>query len=102
MGKKANTFWFMLAATAVNVILMLVFFTIGFILVTMLLTKFPALADNAMASFLLVLVLFVGSMGLSLLIYNKLLKWAQVKFELEENLYPFLAPRGKRPPRRDN
>ena len=101
MGKKANTFWFMLAATAVNVIIMILLFTLGFFLETLLLTKFPALAENAIASFLLVMLLFGGSIGLSLIIYNKLLKWAQVKFKLEENLYPFLAPRGSRPTKKD-
>lgn len=101
MGKKANTFWFMLAATAVNVIIMILLFTLGFFLETLLLTKFPALAENAIASFLLVVLLFGGSIGLSLVIYNKLLKWAQVKFKLEENLYPFLAPRGSRPTKKD-
>lgn len=101
MGKKSNTLWFMLAATLVNVLLMLIFFTIGFVLITMLFTKWPHLAENSIVSLLCVLILFVGSTALTLLIYNKIVAWAQVKFKLEDNLYPFMSGRNRRPPRRE-
>lgn len=102
MGKKSNTVWFMLAATVVNVVLMFIFFTIGFILITAIFTKWPSAAENSMLTLLLVLMLFVGSTAATLFIYNKIIGWAQVKFKLEDNLFPFLAPKGKRPPRRDD
>lgn len=101
MGKKANTFWFMLAATAVNVLLMLFFFTIGFILISLLYTKWPALAENSAISLVSVLVLFVGSTALTLFVYNRILTFVQKKFKLEDHLYPFLAPKGKRQSRGD-
>ncbi|MBQ2258991.1 MAG: leader peptide processing enzyme [Spirochaetales bacterium] len=100
MGKKSNTVWFMLAATAVNVLLMFIFFTLGFILITMLFTKWPALAENQLVSMMSVLVLFVGSTALTLFLYNKILTWVQKKFKLEDHLYPFMAPKNRRPPYR--
>ena len=54
MGKKSNTVWFMLAATVVNVVLMFIFFTIGFILITAIFTKWPSAAENSMLTLLLV------------------------------------------------
>ncbi len=95
MNKKVNTLVFMVAATLLNVALLAVFFIIGFVLLSLLLNAFPALADSSMAAAVLTLLVFLLAIGLTFFIYNKLVLWVNKKFELEDKLYPIFTRRKK-------
>ena len=96
MNKKANTLLFMVIATLVNITLLAIFFIIGFVLLSLLLNAFPSMANSQMASGLSVLFVFVFAIGLTFFIYNKLVMWANKKFELEDKLHPIFTRRSKK------
>lgn len=89
-SKKANTVIFMIAGTIVNLVLLLFFIISGFVLVSVLADRIPAIAD--LAGILTVVVLILA-LVLSFLIYSKLVRWATKKFSLEENLSPLFSPK---------
>lgn len=93
MGKKANTLLFMVIATVLNVVLLGAFMLLGIFLVGKLNQWFPSLSESAMAPPLLLLAVFIISTVLAFFIYNKIVKWANKKFHLEDKLYPFFSPR---------
>ncbi len=97
-GKKANTAIFMVAATIVNILLMLIFF-VGFgIVITLLMNWIPALQNVTM---LMILAWFALSIFLSFLTYSRIVKWATAKFSLEDKLDPIFTPRRNRPRREE-
>lgn len=102
MGKKGNTVLFMLIATVINVLIMSILFIIGMIIIGFVLTTWPSLGESSLASGVMVILLFVGATAGTFFIYNKGIKWAAEKYKLEDKLYPFMAPRGRRPPQNNN
>lgn len=96
MNKKGNTVIFMIVATLVNIALLAIFFILGFVLLGLALSKWPSLASSQIAASLLTLLVFVGSIGLTFFIYNRIVMWANKKFMLEDKLYPFFSGRKKR------
>lgn len=95
-SKKTNTVLFMLAGTVVNLALLLFFIIFGFVFVSVLASKVPALEN---AAGILTVVVLIAALALSFLIYSKLVKWATRKFSLEENLSPLFSSR--KPKRRE-
>ena len=96
MNKKTNTLLFLIIATLVNVALLAIFFIVGFVLLSLLLEAFPSMANSQVASALSVLLVFVFAIGLTFLIYNKLVMWANKKFSLEDKLHPIFGRRTKK------
>ena len=97
MTKKGKTAIFMICATIFNLILMVVFFFLFFLLLFVALPNiFPAIENIQAMSFVLPLLWFGGSIVLSFLIYSKMIKWASVKFNFEENLDPIFTPKKNR------
>ena len=92
-GKKANSVIFMVVATLLNILLLAVLFFVGIFLLSFM----PADA-NPQWFMIGIVVVFLGSIGLSFVIYNKVLKWAIDKFSLEDKMDPLFAP--KRRPRK--
>lgn len=95
MGKKINTLIFMVVATLVNVLLLGIFVVLGLMLVAFLMNRFPSLQESSMAIPLMLLAVFIIATVLAFLIYNKLVKWVNKKFNLEDKLHPIFAPRKK-------
>ena len=93
--KKTNTAIFIILATILNVVLMIGFMVIGVVL----LGRFgdPESNLNTMWWFLI----FAGSVALSWLIYNRLIKWYTKRVDMEKNFAPVFAPRNRRPRRND-
>lgn len=89
-SKKINTLLFMIIGTVVNLILLLFFIIFGFVLVSVLADRVPALGDIVG---ILTVVVLVAALALSFLIYSRLVKWATKKFALEENLSPLFSPK---------
>ena len=94
MSKKTNSVVFMLVATLVNLLLMVAFFIVGFVIVGLLVAYIPSLAD---ATGVMAILVFALAIFGSFFIYNKLVKWAMVRFNLEDKLDPlFSSKRNKR------
>ena len=98
MSKKTNSVVFMLAATVVNLLLLIVFFILGFVIVGVLGSKFPEL--QSAAPFLILLVFGVAIFG-SFFIYSRIVKWATAKFNLEDKLDPLFTPKRNRRSKED-
>ena len=93
--KKRNTAIFILVATILNVVLMVFFIIIGFVL----LNRFgdPESDWNTLWIFLM----FVGAVGFSWVIYHALIKLYMKHVDVEKKFAPVLAPRKRRIPKRD-
>jgi drug/metabolite transporter (DMT)-like permease len=95
MGKKGNTALFIIIATLVNILLMMILFIIGFYL----LVRF-ADPESSMVPVYLALVFFFA-IGGSFVLYSKLVSWASKRFNLEDKIVPLFGNRRRRPPKRD-
>lgn len=91
MSKKTNSLLFILAATVLNLVLLILLFIIGFIILSLL-----PLQDNPNLLMGGIAVVFVLAIVLSFLIYSKIVKWAIVKFNLEDKMDPLFGRGGKR------
>ena len=90
MNKKANTILFMLGATAVNVIMMVVIF-----LALMLLYAWIVPGGfSTQVGQVIGIVLFLGSIGLTYFLYHRMVKWMSKKWNLEEHFDPIFGKRG--------
>jgi len=89
MNKKLNTFYFLLAATVLNLlILILLAMTLGVLLGTVY-QKFGL--ESQGLSLLAVIVILVGSIAGTFFIYSKIVKWAMNKWNLEQYLAPIFS-----------
>lgn len=95
-SKKKNSFLFMLIMTVVNLLLLIVCFVVFGVIITLLMANVPELQQSSGISMLLVLLWFGLSIASSFLIYNKIVKWAMVKYDLENKLDPLFAPKKNR------
>ena len=95
MNKKANTILFMLGATVLNVVMMIVIF-----LALMLLYAWIVPGGfGTQAGQIVGIVLFLGSIGLTYFIYHKLVKWISGKWDLEQYFDPIFGKKsGPRKP----
>lgn len=98
MSKKSNSIVFMLVATVVNILLLIVFFILGFLLLNWIASTFPA-AESMLS--VLMLVVFILAIVLSFIVYSKLVKWANNKFNLEDKLDPLFVSKKNRRGRTD-
>ncbi len=89
--KKANTAIFVAVATVVNVVIMLLLMIIGYIL----LARFGN-PDNVTAAQIWLVVIFLGSIGISWFIYSRLVKWYMKKVDVDKNFAPLITPRRKK------
>lgn len=94
--KKRNTAVFVLIATVLNIVLMLVFMLIGY----MLLVRFGN-PDNPNGAQIWLIVIFLGSIGLSWLIYSRIVKWYTKRVDVEKNFAPLISPRARKPRNND-
>ncbi|NLE14460.1 MAG: leader peptide processing enzyme [Spirochaetales bacterium] len=87
MSKKSNTLWFMLAATVLNILLMMILFIVCFVLITRFVDPNSSLIPMWLG------LTFVVSIGGSFFVYSKIIKWMNKKFNLEQNLSPLWSRR---------
>jgi hypothetical protein len=74
MSKNAKLVLFFLGATVFNILLMVAFMILFYIIAMLAHT------------FIIVIVGFIASIVLTFLIYGKVIKWATVKLQLEKNI----------------
>lgn len=85
----------MLAATILNIVIMLLLFVICFILIT----RFVDPNSNFVPLWLG--LSFLVSIGGSFWLYSIVIKWMTKKFQLEDKLAPLVSKRKKNPRRED-
>jgi hypothetical protein len=96
MSKKSNTLWFILGGTVFNILVTIV----AFILLLVVYARFlsPVLPEAAAAWGLI--VIFIGSIALSFVIYRVVLKQIMKRVDMDKYFDPIFSPR-RRPARRD-
>jgi uncharacterized membrane protein YdbT with pleckstrin-like domain len=83
----------MLAATVVNILLMMILFIICFVLITRFVDPNSSLIPLWLG------LTFLVSIGGSFFVYSRIIKWMNAKYKLEDKLDPLFNPK-RRPPRR--
>jgi len=90
VNKKLNTALFLIAASLVNIILIILCFLLFSFIVHLLI---PAPSEGA-AGVILILIFFL-SFGVSFFIYYKLMKLLSDKIDLETYFHPIFIPKKK-------
>ena len=91
--KKRNTAVFVLIATIINLLLMMVFMIVGYVL----LARFGN-PESTTANQIWLVVIFLGSIGLSWFIYSRMVKWYAKRVDVEKKFAPLITPRRKKKP----
>jgi membrane-bound acyltransferase YfiQ involved in biofilm formation len=94
VNKKLNTVLFMLGATVFNLLLLFVLILLAMLALT---AAFGDRLGPSLMSILLIVV-FLGAMVGSFLIYNQLVKWLARRIDMEKYFLPLFK---RRPPRKD-
>ncbi len=90
MSKRRYTVLFMIGATLVNILIMLLIFLVCFLLIVLFTNP-----ESSAAPYLFALTFLVSIAG-SFFIYSRLLKWATKRFDLEDKLVPLFGRRGRK------
>lgn len=90
MNKNLKLALFLLGATVFNIVLMFVFIIAVFLVASRLMGNNP----NPVVFQIVLLVGFIGSIVLTFLIYGKVMKWLQAKYNLEQH-FPQLFKKRK-------
>jgi hypothetical protein len=91
MNKKLNTALFLIGATVFNLLLLFVLILLALMLISAL--SRGRLSGNVMS--ILLIVVFLGSMVGSFLIYNRVIKFVSRKIDMEKYFLPLFR---RRPP----
>ena len=94
MNKKANTVLFILGATALNIITMLIILLLGILLIGRFLSE---TVQESIGSFLFILLFFLA-IGGSFLIYNRIIKYLSKKIDMDKYFHPIFRARGQKKP----
>lgn len=89
MNKKMNTVLFLLGATAFNLLVM--FLLIVLFLVGILAIFRESVNPNLLS--VLMIVVFIGSIAASFLIYGRLIKWLSRKIDMDKYFLPLFRRR---------
>lgn len=92
MNRRLNSVLFILAATVVNIVAMVVIF--GVLMV--LFARFAAPNLSPQVNQILLLVIFVGSVVLTYVLYHRLMKWLAAKYPLEKYFGPVFGKEKRR------
>ncbi len=90
MSKRTNTILFMLAATVVNILLMMIIFIICFILLTRFVDPESSLVPLYLG------LTFLVSIGGSFFLYSRIIKALNAKFDLEGKLGPLFSTKRRK------
>ena len=86
--KKRNTAVFITLATIGNVVLMIIFFILGFTLLGMF-----GNPDDESGNMVWIMLIFFAAIGLSWLIYSRFVKWYTKKVDADETFAPLFSKR---------
>lgn len=94
MNKKVNTILFVLGATVVNILVMLIILIGGLMLIGSLLSEE---AQETTGQYLL-LALFFVAIGVSFFSYNRFIKYLSNRIDMDKYFHPIFRS-GKKPPK---
>ena len=92
MNKKLNSIFFIIGATVVNVVILIILLLIGLFIANRIVTA--GIVPENMGQILLLLV-FVASIIGAFFIYNRLMKFLSEKIDLEKYFDPLFLPKKK-------
>ena len=95
--KKRNTAIFVIIATIINLLLMMAFMIVGYVL----LARFGD-PESTTANQVWLVVIFLGSIGLSWFIYSRMVKWYAKRVDVDKKFAPLISPRKKKKPTNDD
>ena len=87
MNKRVNTVLFVIGASVVNVIIMLILFLGLFVVFARFLA--PSLSPGA--NQLIMVLIFVISIGATYFIYHRLVRWISTKIDMEKYFDPIFG-----------
>ena len=90
MNKRVNTFLFLLGATIVNIVSMVVVMFGGLFLLARVLPE----RTQESAGRLLFILLFLGSIGVAFLVYNRIIRLISKKIDMDKYFHPIFRRRG--------
>lgn len=86
----------MLLATILNLVLLIFFFIVGFVILNLVISSMP---ENVAVVQIGVVLVFVFAIGLSFFVYSRIVSLLTKKFNLEEKLDPLFVRKGSRRPK---
>lgn len=86
----------MLLATLLNLVLLIIFFILGFVILNLVISAMP---ENVAVVQIGVVLVFVFAIGLSFFVYSRIVSLLTKKFNLEEKLDPLFVRKGSRRPK---
>lgn len=89
MNKKANTALFIVGATVVNILIMIVLIIVGFAIIS---AALPHNANPQLAS-ILFLVVFLAAIAGSFFIYHRIVRFITKRVDMEKYFHPIFKPR---------
>jgi hypothetical protein len=84
MNKKANTVLFLLGATVFNLLIMFILIVLFLVLISAIFRE--SLNPNVLS--ILMIVVFIGSIAASFLIYGRVVKWLNRKIDMDKYFMP--------------
>lgn len=87
MNKKVNTVLFILGATVLNIILMIIILTLGLALISV----FVAETVSEGAASIIFLLLFIASIAGSFFIYHRIVRFISKKIDMERYFHPIFS-----------
>ena len=89
MNKRTNTVLFLVGATVFNLLVMFALIVISLVLISAIFRD--RLSPNLMS--ILMVVIFIGSIAASFLIYSRVIKWLSRKVDMEKYFMPIFKKR---------
>ena len=89
MNRKLNTAFFIVGATVLNILLMLVLMGIGLFLVTLIFGS----SINETGASIAFLIVFVGSIGGAFFVYHRIVRLISKKIDMDKYFHPIFGRR---------
>ncbi|WP_018527107.1 hypothetical protein [Alkalispirochaeta alkalica] len=93
MNKRVNTLLFILAATVANILTMMVLF----VLFLVVFARFVAPSLPPQVNQIMLMVLFLGSVISTYLLYHRLMRWASKTWDLQKYFGPLFGKERRSP-----
>jgi membrane protein implicated in regulation of membrane protease activity len=91
MNKRLNSVLFILGATIANIIVMILVFAV----LMVIFARFVAPLLTPMVNQIILLVLFIGSVVITYVLYHRLMRYLSQRYNLEEYFGPLFGKGGK-------
>jgi hypothetical protein len=91
MNKKVNTALFIIGATVVNLIMMMIFIFVGLFLVSLI----PMENANQGVATVAVILVFFGAIVGSFFVYHRLIKFISARVDMDKYFHPIFKKKSK-------